>query len=102
MRIAQTLLDGVFPALVLVHLFAAPYSKVEEAFNLEATYDVLKYGVSREAVKHQYDHVTFPGPVPRTFLGAVSLAGLSMPWLSWLSENSLQVQILGILNISPF
>ena len=89
------LIDGLFPILILVHLLVAPYSKVEEAFNLEAIHDILRYGLSRDAIEHHYDHVAFPGPVPRTFLGAFALAGLSKPCTSWLN-NSLDVQILGI------
>lgn len=89
------LIDGLFPALILIHLFAASYSKVEEAFNLEATHDILRYGITRDAIEHRYDHVAFPGPVPRTFVGALVLAGLSKPCMSWLN-NSLDVQILGM------
>ena len=94
------LIDGLFPTLILIHLYVAPYSKVEEAFNLEAIHDILRYGSSRDAIEQYYDHVAFPGPVPRTFLGALALAGLSKPCMSWLND-SLDVQILGIYISNP-
>ncbi|KIJ96549.1 glycosyltransferase family 22 protein [Laccaria amethystina LaAM-08-1] len=64
------------------HVFLAPYTKVEESFNLHATHDVLFYGVFPDAL-HKYDHFTFPGAVPRTFIGSILLAWLSTPviWL---------------------
>ncbi|KAM6492801.1 glycosyltransferase family 22 protein [Amanita muscaria] len=65
-------------SIVWIHVFLAPYTKVEESFNLHATHDVLMYGVGPNALKN-YDHFTFPGAVPRTFLGSVLLAWLSTP-----------------------
>ena len=82
------------------HVLLAPYTKVEESFNLHATHDVLFYGVFPDALhnvrflpkipsrpshiyKPKYDHFTFPGAVPRTFIGNILLAWLSTPviWL---------------------
>lgn len=90
----------VLPALVLFHLAAAPATKVEESFNLQAIHDLLAYPpwsawkdaaaatystipdaitagyTSASAYLHaHYDHVAFPGAVPRTFIGALALAG---------------------------
>ncbi|KIL59668.1 glycosyltransferase family 22 protein, partial [Amanita muscaria Koide BX008] len=65
-------------SIVWIHVFLAPYTKVEESFNLHATHDVLMYGVGPDALKN-YDHFTFPGAVPRTFLGSVLLAWFSTP-----------------------
>ena len=88
------LFDVPFLLLVALHLYIAPFSKIEEAFNLEATHDILRYGISSQAIE-KYDHVAYPGPVPRTFAGPLLLSAISKPWLSWLSEP-LQVQIFGI------
>ncbi|KAF9649276.1 alpha-1,6-mannosyltransferase subunit [Thelephora ganbajun] len=60
------------------HVFLAPYTKVEESFNLHAVHDVLMYGIGPDAVQN-YDHKIFPGAVPRTFIGSVLLAWVSAP-----------------------
>ncbi|KAG0708123.1 glycosyltransferase family 22 protein [Suillus ampliporus] len=60
------------------HVFLAPYTKVEESFNLHATHDVLMYGVGRDNL-YKFDHNIFPGVVPRTFIGSILLAWLTSP-----------------------
>ena len=66
-----------------MHLYLAPYTKVEESFNIQAIHDTLIHGIpTRNAAaffKSHYDHFTFPGPVPRTFVGAVVMSGLTRP-----------------------
>ncbi|RPD59719.1 hypothetical protein L227DRAFT_576143 [Lentinus tigrinus ALCF2SS1-6] len=66
-------LDLILLLAGLSYVSLAPYTKVEESFNLHATHDVLMYGIGRENL-HKYDHFTFPGAVPRTFVGSVVLA----------------------------
>lgn len=89
----------LFPSLVLLHLFISPYTKVEESFNIQAVHDILKYGVPTHNVylkfKALYDHMTFPGAVPRTFIGALVLASIAKPvvWYENLTEE--QQQFLG-------
>ncbi|AAS50408.1 AAR043Cp [Eremothecium gossypii ATCC 10895] len=76
------LLDGAELILlaVLTHLAYSPYTKVEESFTIQAVHDILKYGISGIS---EYDHQAFPGAVPRTFVGALIIAGILKP-LSWL------------------
>ncbi|KAL4811285.1 Alg9-like mannosyltransferase family-domain-containing protein [Aspergillus unguis] len=78
------------PALVLLHLAIAPYTKVEESFHVQAIHDIEAYGIPTRGVKSalqtEYDHSTFPGAVPRTFAGAVALSGLSSPFI-WLKHD---------------
>jgi hypothetical protein len=77
------ILVGLLPLTILVHLYLAPYTKVEESFNIQAIHDTLVHGIpTRNAAaffKSHYDHFTFPGPVPRTFVGAVVMSGLTRP-----------------------
>jgi len=93
------------PTLILVHLLVAPYTKVEESFNIQATHDVLVYGTPTSEVSRKlsgsYDHFTFPGAVPRTFVGPVLLAGIAQPLIALVGFNHAQFvvrAILGLLN----
>ena len=67
----------------LVSLITCPYSKVEESFSLQATHDVFYHGI-RPALTAAwrsgdggsdlpYDHLQYPGVVPRTFAGPIIL-----------------------------
>lgn len=58
------------------HLYLAPYTKVEELFNLQAIHDIINFGVYPDVLS-SYDHVEFPGAVPRTFIGATIIAGIT-------------------------
>ena len=91
----------LFPTLILVHLYQSPYTKVEESFNVQATHDILAYGFPTNnaylKLKANYDHMTYPGAVPRTFVGALVLAGVAKPLLWMKSLDGKQQQILGRL-----
>jgi alpha-1,6-mannosyltransferase len=91
----------LLPALVLLHLWASPYTKVEESFNIQATHDILTYGIphpwEKPALKFKtsYDHMTFAGAVPRTFIGALILAGIAKPVALYTDLSLPQQQLLG-------
>jgi alpha-1,6-mannosyltransferase len=46
------LLDQLVLATAWAHVLLAPYTKVEESFNLHATHDVLMYGVQPEGLRN--------------------------------------------------
>lgn len=83
----------------------APYTKVEESFNIQATHDVLVYGTPTQDIHkrlaNSYDHFDFPGAVPRTFIGPVLLAGLTQPLVALLGFEHAQTlarAVLGLFN----
>ncbi|KAL9113400.1 MAG: hypothetical protein Q9227_002441 [Pyrenula ochraceoflavens] len=88
------------PLLVLFHVQVAPHTKVEESFNIQAVHDILKFGIPSQDIdnylKTHYDHLTFSGAVPRTFVGALLLAGASKPFL-WLSPDVDRQQLVRMI-----
>lgn len=99
MNMLESVLDALFLTTAWAHVLLAPYTKVEESFSLHATHDVLMYGLGPGAlakvrdpfvsrfgnaqtpIPRQYDHFTFPGAVPRSFIGSIALAWISTPVL---------------------
>ncbi|KAH9481156.1 putative Dol-P-Man:Man(7)GlcNAc(2)-PP-Dol alpha-1,6-mannosyltransferase [Psilocybe cubensis] len=103
-RAMSVALDVLIFAVGWAHVVLAPFFKVEESFNLHATHDVLMYGVGRENL-YNYDHFTFPGAVPRTFVGSVLLAWVSTPtirvaqWLGFV-PSKFEIQIIVRLSLA--
>ncbi|KAK2768568.1 dolichyl-P-Man:Man(7)GlcNAc(2)-PP-dolichol alpha-1,6-mannosyltransferase [Arachnomyces sp. PD_36] len=104
-RLIDFLLPCLLPALILLHLYVSPYTKVEESFNIQATHDILTYGIPNgdvlERFRAEYDHFSHPGSVPRTFIGALVLAGISRPviWLDSMVDRQFLVRaVLGLFN----
>lgn len=77
---SDIVLDALLLFVPLLHVYLAPYTKVEESFNLHATHDVLMYGL-KPSLLRSYDHFVFPGAVPRTFIGSIALGWISTPLL---------------------
>ncbi|KAK9459161.1 Alg9-like mannosyltransferase family-domain-containing protein [Lipomyces oligophaga] len=90
-------LDSYYYCILLTYLFASPYTKVEESFNLHAIYDLLFSGTDLES----YDHFEFPGVVPRTFVGSLIVAIIAKPLQVILSAFGyhllIQVAVRGVL-----
>ncbi|KAL8944222.1 MAG: hypothetical protein Q9211_000652 [Gyalolechia sp. 1 TL-2023] len=113
-RLVDIILAALIPTLILVHLICSPYTKVEESFNTQATHDILSYGIwdvvfpkrtgGLPLLKDHYDHFTFTGPVPRTFLGVLTLAGASWPFTKLFGDTVNQQiivrAVLGLWNAS--
>ena len=95
----------LLPAVILLHLVASPYTKVEESFNIQATHDILTYGVplrnASAVITNDFDHVDFPGSVPRTFVGSLLLAWAATPIAAWVSRpDYLQYVVRVILGLA--
>lgn len=100
----DTLLTLLLFIIPLIHLLIAPYTKVEESFNIQATHDILVYGTPTHDIHARlsstYDHFTFPGAVPRTFLGAVFFAALGQPVVALVGFQHAQVVVRGLLGVA--
>ncbi|KAJ5295983.1 hypothetical protein PENANT_c001G06931 [Penicillium antarcticum] len=104
MRYALALLVPL--GLIVLHLLAAPYTKVEESFHVQAVHDILAHGLpwgfnDPNLNRTNYDHFAFPGAVPRSAVGAAFLALLSKPVIllnDAINQQLLARGILGLLN----
>ncbi|KAJ5169760.1 CAZyme family GT22 [Penicillium coprophilum] len=108
MGYAFAVLALLFPALILLHLLVAPYTKVEESFHVQAVHDILANGLPNgfndlNLNRADYDHFSFPGAVPRSAVGAAVLAMLSKPVIllsEGINRQILARAILGLFNAS--
>lgn len=90
---SSILIKALFILVSLGHILYCPYNKVEESFNLQAIHDILIH----KGNIAEYDHLKFPGVVPRTLLGALTVALVSSPLAKLalkLTENLFSVQII--------
>ena len=95
----------LLPATILLYLSVAPYTKVEESFNIQAIHDFLHFRTSGATLttdlRNHFDHVNFPGSVPRTFVGAATIAAVSYPFsllVHGVHQQILVRTILGLFN----
>lgn len=100
-RWMSLVLDALLLGTAAIHVLLTPFTKVEESFSLHGVHDVLAYGVGPNQLTnvrkmfflykalrwrylpicYQYDHFVFSGAVPRSFIGNVLLAWMSLPVL---------------------
>lgn len=97
--IADLSLTLLIVSTILLHVWVSPYTKVEESFNIQAVHDIQAYGVPSQNYTsfftQRYDHVSYPGSVPRTFTGALVLAGVSTPFMR-LVDSPESRQLIGM------
>jgi alpha-1,6-mannosyltransferase len=70
------LVDGLVLAVIVLYIALCPFTKVEESFNMQAMHDILEHGTDFS----KYDHLSFPGVVPRSFIGALTLSIFAAPF----------------------
>jgi alpha-1,6-mannosyltransferase len=104
-------MDFLIFGVAAVHVALAPFTKVEESFNLHAMHDIFTYGVTPGGLPKvrclsygsswtkvdQYDHFVFSGVVPRSFIGSLFIAGSVWPLTAFsniLSGDKFQLQII--------
>lgn len=78
-----SLADPLVLLFVSAFIFIAPFTKVEESFNTQAVHDLIHYGLDVS----KFDHVLFPGPVPRTFIGSLLLTAITKPVLRFIPKT---------------
>lgn len=93
------------PTFMIIHLLVTPFTKIEELFNIQATHDILTFGIPlsdvHERLSSQYDHFESPGPVPRTFVGPLLMASMTRPIITVVGIRYAQIAmrcVLGLLN----
>lgn len=88
-------------AIAMYHMYRAPYTKVEESFQVQAVHDILYLGVRPATLGGtEYDHMEFPGVVPRTFVGALVISVLSLPFKFLLVACGLASQKIVLLMVA--
>jgi alpha-1,6-mannosyltransferase len=88
---------AIIAATIGAHLYLSPFTKVEESFNLQAIHDIYSYGIPRNSTEltQDYDHVEFPGAVPRTFVGAL-IVSLPLNVVRDFVSDPIQLQMCGM------
>ncbi|KAJ1944328.1 dolichyl-P-Man:Man(7)GlcNAc(2)-PP-dolichol alpha-1,6-mannosyltransferase [Linderina macrospora] len=69
------LLDVVFALVISLSAICVPFTKVEESFFVQAVHDLYKSPV----ISSDYDHLTFPGVVPRSFVSPLLISAILSP-----------------------
>ncbi|GMH21633.1 hypothetical protein Nepgr_023475 [Nepenthes gracilis] len=77
--------DLLLGSIAAFYVFTVPYTKVEESFNMQAMHDIIYHRHHLD----MYDHLEFPGVVPRTFIGAWLVSIMASPIISIMSLLSL-------------
>ncbi len=69
--------DVILLLVIVIYVIVCPYTKVEESFNMQALHDLHHFSFFQKL--KAFDHLQFPGVVPRTFIGSLVLYGVGYP-----------------------
>lgn len=95
------LLDACILLVIILFMGMAPYTKVEESFNIQAIHDILNHGFyPYQVVENNYDHISFPGAVPRSFVGSLVIAAIAKAVLFPLSLVGIDLMKTGSLQLT--
>lgn len=86
--------DLLLGSIAVFYVIAVPYTKVEESFNIQAMHDILFHRHHLD----NYDHLEFPGVVPRTFLGAFLVSCLASPVILIMNLSHLP-KLYGVITV---
>ncbi|AWU78106.1 uncharacterized protein C5L36_0E01690 [Pichia kudriavzevii] len=90
----QHLLDLTLFTSITYMLLVAPYTKVEESFNVQAIHDFINLGIDS---LDSFDHMYFPGAVKRTCIGSLLLSLPSIYLSNFMRQWALRLISLATL-----
>jgi alpha-1,6-mannosyltransferase len=89
---------------LFLYAILAPFNKVEESFSTQAVYDLMAWNPAGQL--KEFDHILFPGIVPRTFIAPILLApttflmGTLVQWMKldlfWPHHQTRLAYLLGL------
>lgn len=77
MKLGIPVLDLIIFLQIFIFIYVCPYTKVEESFNIQAIHDLIYNSKNLT----NFDHLEFPGVVPRTFVAPVVVSTILKPFL---------------------
>jgi len=88
--------------VIAAHAILSPFTKVEESFNVQGTHDMIRYPeglINTSVIAERYDHVEFPGVVPRTFTGPLILSSFHRVLEAFIPQSPLHDSVVDLVII---
>jgi alpha-1,6-mannosyltransferase len=88
------LFDFIYFFFIFSHLIGSPFTKVEESFYLQSVHDLIyKSNIS------EFDHVDYPGVVPRSAFPSLILSSIAFYFNFFLSKFNTLILIRSLVGI---